>query len=122
MHIVVGVSRSGWATASTTRRVHVHRLLEFAVEWANAELGGAFAARYDVDEKGVVIDVFCAPVREYTVCRGRTMRRTVAPATALREWAKRRKALTEGIEAELAKERSATPHVRTDGLGGFGGR
>ena len=92
MHVVVGVSPE-WLGAGVhdPASPRVRRLLESAVQWANAELGGVFSARYDVDERGGgVVDVFCAPVREYAVGRGRTMRRMVAPAMALRELAKRR--------------------------------
>ena len=34
--------------------------------WADTALGGCFATRYDIDEHGSgVVDVFCAPTREY---------------------------------------------------------
>ena len=92
MHVVVGVSPE-WLGSGVHDRddPRVKRLLNAAIEWANAELGGTFAARYDVDERGGgVVDVFCAPVREYAVGRGRTMRRMVAPAKALRELGQRR--------------------------------
>ena len=91
LHVVVGVSPE-WLGDGVHDRddPRVKQLLKAAIEWANAELGGTFAARYDVDEKGGgVADIFAAPVREYAVGRGRTMRRMVAPATALRELAKR---------------------------------
>ena len=42
----------------------VRKLLKVATEWANAELGGAWAARYDVDEDGAaIVDVMCSPIR-----------------------------------------------------------
>ena len=92
MHVVVGVSPEwlgdGVHDPASPR---VRRLLKSAVQWANAELGGVFSARYDLDEKGGgVVDVFAAPVREYAVGRGRTMRRMVAPSKALRELGQRR--------------------------------
>ena len=91
LHIVVGVSPESLGDGVHDRDdPRVKQLLKAAIEWANAELGGVFAARYDVDEKGGgIADLFCAPVREYAVGRGRTMRTMVAPAMALRELAKR---------------------------------
>ena len=91
LHIVVGVSPESLGDGVHDRDdPRVKQLLKAAIEWANAELGGVFAARYDVDEKGGgIVDLFCAPVREYAVGRGRTMRTMVAPAMALRELAKR---------------------------------
>ena len=41
----------------------VQDLLREAPAWANKQIGGCFAVRYDIDEKSCgVIDVFCAPV------------------------------------------------------------
>ena len=65
------------------------QLLKAAIEWANAEMAACSPQGTTWMKGGGVADIFAAPVREYAVGRGRTRRRMVAPAMALRELAKR---------------------------------
>jgi len=79
-------------------------MLKAAVRWANQEYGeySAFAARIDFDEEGSSMDmpaavsVFIAPVREYSVGRGKP-----------KKWIAPRKA-----EGEIA-DRHGLPHYRS---------
>ena len=44
----------------------VRKLTTAAINWAESELGGVWAARYDVDEKGgAIVDVLCSPIRPH---------------------------------------------------------
>ena len=62
-------------------------MLREARAWADTDIGGCFAVRYDVDERSAgVVDVFCAPVREY---RGKVR---IMPNSALRALQEREEA------------------------------
>ena len=67
-HFIVGVS-PGWVDATGDRHdsanVRNRELMLEAVRFVQAEFGGVFAARMDLDEKGAaVVDVFAAPIRK----------------------------------------------------------
>ena len=72
MHLIVGVSPEYFGKPDGTHEGHDHkskkvrRLLVAAANWAEAELGGVWAARYDLDERGFgIVDVMCSPVRPH---------------------------------------------------------
>ena len=80
LHLIVGVSKEYFDDEDCGRRPGdrgykgsrhdphapaVRKLLKEAASWADNELGGVWAARYDVDEAGSsIVDVFCSPIRE----------------------------------------------------------
>ena len=65
LHLIVGVSDDWVKEGGNLHDPHNPRnqkLLKSARDWAESELGGCFAARMDMDEKGgAVVDVFVAP-------------------------------------------------------------
>ncbi len=62
-HLILGVSEA-WLDAGD-QDARQRALLTAAARWAEAELGGVFAARIDRDEEGrCIVDVFVAPVHE----------------------------------------------------------
>ena len=65
LHLIVGVSDDWVKEGGNLHDPHNPRnqkLLKSARDWAELELGGCFAARMDMDEKGgAVVDVFIAP-------------------------------------------------------------
>ena len=65
----------------------VGKLVKLAVKWVRTEFGGVFAARYDCDERGAVVDVFAAPIRKQG--RKGSERNYVAVTQAHQEVAKR---------------------------------
>ena len=66
MHLIVGISPSyfeGRGSMHDPENPNVRKLLAAAAEWAESEIGGVWAARYDLDEKGgAVVDVFASPI------------------------------------------------------------
>ena len=69
LHLLVGVSPEYFDRPDGSHSGHdpngrkVRHLLAAATDWADKEVGGAFAARYDLDERGyAVVDVLCAPI------------------------------------------------------------
>ena len=86
LHLIVGVS-PGWVAERGDphdwNNVRVRALTKAAVQWAQRELGGVIAARYDVDEEGSsIVDVIAAPVREG---RGRQAGKWISTNKALSE-------------------------------------
>ena len=75
LHMIVGVSPEYFENEADRHNPNsraVRELLLAACDWAELELGGTWAARYDVDEAGSgVVDVFCSPLRtdKRTNCR-----------------------------------------------------
>ena len=72
MHLIIGVSPEYFGKSDGTHQGHdikskkVVKLLATATHWAEAELGGVWAARYDLDERGFgVVDVMCSPIRPH---------------------------------------------------------
>ena len=72
MHLIVGVSPVWFERPDGTHEGHditsekVRRLVLAATRWAEAELGGVWAARYDLDEKGYgIVDLMCSPIRTH---------------------------------------------------------
>ena len=72
MHLIIGVSPEHFGKPDGTHEGHDYRskkvqnLLIAAAKWAEEELGGVWAARYDLDEKGFgIVDVMCSPVRPH---------------------------------------------------------
>lgn len=67
LHLLVMVS-SEWPKAAgdpySRENERVAALVDQATAWAEEQLGGVFAVRYDCDERSAgIVDVFCAPVR-----------------------------------------------------------
>ena len=72
MHLIIGVSKEFFDKPDGTHEGHdfksekVRKLLVATTQWAEAELGGVWAARYDLDEKGFgIVDLMCSPVRKH---------------------------------------------------------
>ena len=72
MHLIVGVSRQWFERPDGTHEGHditsekVRTLVLTATRWAEAELGGVWAARYDLDETGYgIVDLMCSPIRPH---------------------------------------------------------
>lgn len=75
LHSIVGVSPE-WVEAAgglhDPKNPRLQALLKCAVRWAEQEIGGVFAARIDLDERGGgVVDVFCAPAHRMKFGRGK---------------------------------------------------
>ena len=91
-HLIVGVSSDaigGDGHDPNDRRLR--ELLRAAVDWANEEFGGVFAARADVDERGQgEIDVLVAPVRDVQCGRAKAKKAKIVPGRALEEFARRK--------------------------------
>ncbi len=90
-HFILGVTPE-WLEAEggsrhDVKNPRVQKLVRLAVRWVRAEFGGVFAARYDCDERGAIVDVFAAPIRKQG--RKGAERNYVAVTQAHREAAKR---------------------------------
>ena len=95
LHSLIGVSPE-WIEETgdlhDPKNPRVRKLLEAAVRWAEAEIGGVFAARIDLDERGGgVVDVFAAPVHTLKFGRGKE-RPTLSPNRSLDNLAAKHKA------------------------------
>ena len=72
MHLIVGVSPEWFERPDGTHEGHdvrsekVRKLMLAAIRWAETELGGVWAARYDLDERGFgIVDLMCSPIRKH---------------------------------------------------------
>ena len=86
LHSLVGVSPE-WIEATgdlhDPKNPRVRKLLEAAVSWVERDIGGVFAARIDLDERGGgIVDVFAAPVHNLKFGRGKE-RPTFSPNRSL---------------------------------------
>ena len=90
-HLIVGVSPNAiGGDGHDPRDERLRKLLCAAVDWAQKEFGGVFAARADVDERGQgEIDVLIAPVRDVQCGRAKTKKAKIVPGRALEEFARR---------------------------------
>ena len=95
MHLIVGISPD-WLGSEAVRHNpesrRVKELVRNAVDWAEQELGGVWAWRYDLDERGSgVVDIFASPTARYRQGRG-AERLWVSVSTALRNITAKHKA------------------------------
>ena len=90
-HLLVGVSPAALGgDGHDPQSPAVRRLVDAARQWAEREIGGVFAVRCDIDEKGQgVVDVLVAPVREMRCGRAKAPKPKILPTRALREFARR---------------------------------
>ena len=84
-HMLVGVSPEWIAETGDPHDPHNPRVRKLVVEawkWAETNLGGVFAFRYDIDEDGSsIVDVFVAPIHK---SRGRNIVSTNKSLAALK--------------------------------------
>ena len=78
-HLLLGVSPEWVKEAGDLHdrdNPNLVKLAETARAWAESEMGGCFALRVDLDEAGgALVDVFCTPMVEQRIGRGRQLRK-----------------------------------------------
>ena len=110
LHMIVGISPSTLKALGNPHNPDdpaVRKILREVREWGEREIGGVWAVRYDLDERGcAVVDLFASPLR----ANKRSGRVAVSARQALKELAHRYK--RSGARSYSALQDSWVEHAR----------